>query len=97
MALRRSLLLTLMAGVLMLGVAGIAYARTDYVGGGTWNHGYNDSTVWSHYYHGSSCHTASIKSGRELVAKSKKRAGYWARASWANTWKVESAYWNNRC
>lgn len=95
--LRRALLMAAAMAVMTVIVAGIAFARIDYVGGGTWNHGYNDSSVWSYYYHGSRCHTASIKSGNVLVSRSKRPAGYWARASWENTWRVESAYWNNRC
>lgn len=95
--LKRILLLLLVAGVMTIVIAGVALARIDYVGGGTWNHGYNSSSVWSYYYHGSRCHTASITSGNRLVAKSRKPAGYWAKASWANTWRLERAYWNNRC
>lgn len=95
--LRRAVLLVLVAAIMTIVIAGVALARIDYVGGGTWNHGYNSSSVWSYYYHGSKCHTASITSGGRIVAKSKKPPGYWARASWENTWRLERSYWNNQC
>ncbi|MFD0772448.1 lactococcin 972 family bacteriocin [Streptomonospora algeriensis] len=42
---------------LTFSAAGFTYADVDYVGGGEWTHGISDSgTVYSNYYHGSSCH-----------------------------------------
>lgn len=96
-ALRRTVLLLLAVAITTIVVAGVALARIDYVGGGKWNHGSDNASAWSFYYHGSNCHTASIKSGDRIVSKSQRAAGYTAKASWSNTWKVESAYYNNRC
>lgn len=95
--LRRAVLLVLVASIMTIVIAGVALARIDYVGGGKWNHGATNSSVWSYYYHGSKCHSASIKSGSRVVSRSQKPPGYTARSSWQNTWRLESAYWNNRC
>ena len=95
--LRRTILLLLVVAIMTIVIAGVALARTDYVGGGKWNHGYNSESVWSNYSHKYKCHTASIRSGDKLVSRSQRPPGQTARSSWSNTWKVEQAFWNNEC
>ncbi|MFF8998751.1 lactococcin 972 family bacteriocin [Streptomyces achromogenes] len=44
------------AGVLVVAGAVPALATTVSVGGGTWDYGAGTATVWSDYYHPSTCH-----------------------------------------
>ncbi len=37
------------------------YAQTDSVGGGSWDHGSNCSTVWSNYSHSTKEHKSSVE------------------------------------
>lgn len=95
MRLRRTMLLVIFAGVLTLGIAGIASA--DWVGGGRWYHGTNNGYVYSNYHHNYNCHTSAAR-GRYLARSGPTAPGYWARASAPDRWWAwDKAYWNNRC
>jgi lactococcin 972 family bacteriocin len=92
--LKRVLTTSAVAAAFVVGVAAPAMAVS--VGGGTWNYGVVDgSHVWSDYYHGSSCHTASVDGA--YFVRDYASAGYWAQASAPDTIWVDEAYWNNRC
>ncbi|WP_402377422.1 lactococcin 972 family bacteriocin [Isoptericola rhizosphaerae] len=81
---------------LVAGGATAAHAAVDYVGGGTWNHGVNSSTVWSNYYHGSTCHGAT--SVGTYTDRENRSAGYWATTSAPSRWyAVDKAYWRTSC
>lgn len=96
--LRRMLLLMLVTAIMSFGIAGVAYAAGPFfVGGGKWYHSTrSQDPVYSNYYHGSRCHTATVWNGR-YHSSGRTRAGYWARASAPQTWRADKVYWNNRC
>jgi lactococcin 972 family bacteriocin len=92
------LLLLFVVGVLTLGIAGLAFAAGPYyVGGGKWYHStQGQDPVYSNYYHGTRCHTSNVWNG-VYNPSGPTRAGYWARASAPNTFRVDRVYWNNSC
>ncbi|WP_150239542.1 lactococcin 972 family bacteriocin [Nocardiopsis quinghaiensis] len=87
---------TLLAAGIAAGAAGAASATIVNIGGGTWDYGVGGGTVWSDYYHGSSCHSSSV-SGEYYSSSGATAAGSWARASAPDTWMVDHSYWNNQC
>ncbi|MEV3938129.1 lactococcin 972 family bacteriocin [Glycomyces sp. NPDC049804] len=93
MKLKRILTTGAVAATFVIGAAAPALAES--VGGGTWYHGVGGGEVWSDYYHGSSCHTASVNGA--YFERATANAGIWARADAPDTIWVDEAYWNNRC
>ena len=94
MKLKRVLATGAVAATMVLGAAAPALAAS--VGGGTWYHGVNDGVkVWSDYYHGSNCHTASVNGA--YFVRDYASPGYWAVAEAPDTIWIDEAYWNNAC
>ncbi|WP_211351843.1 lactococcin 972 family bacteriocin [Haloactinospora alba] len=82
-----------------LAPAGAALADTDYVGGGTWEHGTTGGsgggTVYSNYHHSSEAHGSSVKNCDGVVDRSPTVSpGSWSNAQ-ANAIKncADQAYW----
>lgn len=93
---RRVLATLVVGGTVVAGGAVAAQAATDYVGGGTWNHGVNSSIVWSDYYHGSTCHGAT--SVGTYTDRASASAGRWAMTDAPSRWyAVDKAYWRTSC
>lgn len=98
MRLRRMLLLVLVVGVMAVGMAGVAFAATSYVGGGKWNYGVvRGGNVYSNYLHNYNCHSSSVRTSY-LTRSGPTAPGYWARASAPERpYRADQSYWNNRC
>lgn len=95
--LKRTLLTVLVAAIMSVGLAGVAYAAGPYdVGGGTWYHSRTlESPVYSHYLHKYRCHTATVWNGRYHPSL-RREPGYWAKASASNNWRrTDRSYWNH--
>ena len=81
--------------LLMVGAtAGAAFATTEYVGGGTWDYGKANGTVYSNYLHNTRVHRSSVKVGSTVTRSQCTSARYWSRvAAGTSVWSSESAYW----
>jgi len=89
---RKAMAALAIGGALAASGAGVANAVS--VGGGTWYYGTDDGRVWSNYYHGSSCHGASVQ-GTVFVRVTGVPGGYWAKASAPDRWyAVDHSYWH---
>ena len=75
----KTLLLTLSAATL-LATGGLA-AKAAEPSEGTWNYGYNCSSAYSNYHHGSKTHSATVKNNNTGRDDSDTQdAGVWAKA-----------------
>lgn len=93
---RRVVATTGLAIGLTFSAATFAIADSEYIGGGQWTHGISDSgTVYSNYYHGSSCHGSTAVG--TYVDRDQDDAGYTSRASAPEAWTNNQAYWRNTC
>lgn len=81
------------ATALVLGGATAASAVIDYVGGGTWQHGNNDITVWSYYLHPSRCHGSSVQ-GVEFKSMTAPATQWSAVSTQARWWAMDYSYWS---
>lgn len=77
----KKVIASLAVSIAVLGAGATSvFATTEYVGGGTWNYGTNDTTVWSNYYHGSKIHRSSVI-GAYYYNSGWKSPGVWSYAS----------------
>ncbi|NQX24863.1 lactococcin 972 family bacteriocin [Curtobacterium sp. VKM Ac-2852] len=90
----------LVAGA-MLAVPATAQAaqHSEKVGGGLWNWGQDSGKDYSHYYHKTKFHTATVcngKAGGVMVTCNKKAVedGKWAKVSMTSSASTGHAYWN---
>lgn len=58
------------SAVMVVATAAPALAVTKEVGGGTWDYGATDRTVWSNYYHSSKNHGSSVLNGYNETERS---------------------------
>ena len=95
MSATKKIALSIAAGVAVLGAAAPAYAVIKEVGGGTWDYGTNNTTVWSYYYHGSVCHGSSVET--HVIKRSPNTAGgAWARVTDRDRpLAVDKSYWRH--
>lgn len=93
MSIKKTATRAITAGILLTTTAaGIASA--DNVGGGIWNHGFGLTTVYSNYYHPSTCH-GSTAIGTVKNYSGNTNPGVWAYASSQRTSSgTNQAYWN---
>lgn len=80
------------AGIIL--AAGPAYATIDYVGGGTWDHGFSGGYVYSDYYHGTYCH-GSTAIGVYAKRSPATRKGYWSEAKAPEASFNNETYWRH--
>ncbi|MFI5709838.1 lactococcin 972 family bacteriocin [Kribbella sp. NPDC051620] len=89
-----------LGAVAVLATAAVpALASVAYPGGGTWNYGTNQTSVYSNYHHPSATHKSSTINGYGEY----KTSGCVKKDLWANTSdradpnSVDHAYWGKDC
>jgi hypothetical protein len=91
--------------VIFLSVAGfvgipvtVAFATTQNVGGGVWDHGVSLATVWSHYYNSTKKHASSACTGADCTRTPKTGyadKGVTTHANRNRPWtKTNISYWS---
>lgn len=101
MTVRKKVLSLVAGGLIALGRLGPTAAMA--AGGGIFNYGFRydkhgkQSTVYSHYYHGSKTHRASTTNGYGEYSCKHTRPGEWAKTSQrAHPRAVDKANWAHR-
>lgn len=85
------------ATVAMLSFASVAAAAVVNVDGGTWNHGRDNSHVWSDYHHPARDHKTSVVNGKGNFATSGwVSPDQWAKSSTFSTWFGNKSFYDVR-
>ncbi|MDG6101119.1 hypothetical protein Daura_00685 [Dactylosporangium aurantiacum] len=93
MGLKKKVAAGIATGVMSVAMASPALAVVTYVEGGTWDHGENNSIVWSYYYHPNNNHKSSVKTN-QVYPSGCTSPGYYSYASAASRfWSVDYSYY----
>ncbi|WP_344972270.1 lactococcin 972 family bacteriocin [Salinactinospora qingdaonensis] len=92
---RRVVTPVLMGGAIAAVAGGAAFAVTEYPEGGVWEHGVEYGTVYSNYYHSSTCHSSTAVG--DYTDRDTAGAGEWSYASAPKTSFIEATAYSTSC